>query len=186
MPQNILIKILFHSHRWDGALDYFPVRLELFYLIGAEKYRRVIFGDLCPIFFCILDESATDEDKEWSATDEEEEECHVDLRWLAVTYRYCWLRFGLTISWRFYVDLSLMQSLPDRCWELFESSYYWDGVNISENVEYFFQIYLDILALKVWERFELKSFFDYSQRGIVQFPAVYSSAPLPLHDWLRT
>ena len=144
----------------------------------VQKNIEGWFFVICPqYFFCILDESATDE---------EEEECHVDLRWLAVTYRYCWLRFGLTISWLFYVDLSLMQSWPDRCWELFESSYSWDGVNISENVEYFFQIYLHILALKVWERFELKSFFFYSQRGIVQFHAVYSSAPLPLNDWLRS
>ena len=43
-------------------LDYSLVRLELFYLIGVEKYKRVIFGDLSPIFFCILDEAATDED----------------------------------------------------------------------------------------------------------------------------
>ena len=32
-------------------LEYFPVRLELFYLIGVEKYRRVIFGDLTLFFF---------------------------------------------------------------------------------------------------------------------------------------
>ena len=34
----------------------------MFYLIGVKKYRRVIFGDLSLIFFCILDEAATDEE----------------------------------------------------------------------------------------------------------------------------
>ena len=48
--------------RRRGVLDYFPVREELFYLIGVEKYRRVIFGDLYLIFICILDEAATDEE----------------------------------------------------------------------------------------------------------------------------
>ena len=36
--------------------------MELFYLIGVEKYRRVIIGDLSLIFFCILDEAAKDEE----------------------------------------------------------------------------------------------------------------------------
>ena len=51
-----------HSFRGGGeALDYFLVRLELFYLIGAEKYRRV--SDLSLIFFCILDEAVSDEEE---------------------------------------------------------------------------------------------------------------------------
>ena len=36
--------------------------MELLYLIGVEKYRMVISGDLSLIFFCILDEAAKDEE----------------------------------------------------------------------------------------------------------------------------
>ena len=32
-------------------------------MIGAEKYRRVILGDLSLIFFCILDEAVSDEEE---------------------------------------------------------------------------------------------------------------------------
>ena len=39
-----------------GVLDYFQVRLDLFYLIGVDNYIRVI---CCLYFFYILDEAVT-------------------------------------------------------------------------------------------------------------------------------
>ena len=135
------------------------------------------------IFFCILDEAPTDEEVSyygggdspltWRWPD-------VDLRLLTV---HCWLGFGLTISWRFYVNLSLMQRWPDRCWEYYESSLLlWWGKTIwkpglfqifgGRKLRYpGFQDYLR-------EGFYFRSSLKYSQRGIVQFPAVYSSTPL--------
>ena len=47
---------------WRGGARLLLAWLELFYLIGVEKPRRVILGDLSLIFFCILDEAATDEE----------------------------------------------------------------------------------------------------------------------------
>ena len=50
-----------HSHRrgqggGGGVLDYFQVRLDLFYLIGVDNYIRVI----CSVYFIyILDEAVT-------------------------------------------------------------------------------------------------------------------------------
>ena len=39
-----------------GVLEYFQVRLDLFYLIGVDNYIRVI---CCLYFFYILDEAVT-------------------------------------------------------------------------------------------------------------------------------
>ena len=46
--------------RRRGGAGLLQARMELFYLIGAEKYTRV--SDLTLIFFCILDEAAADEE----------------------------------------------------------------------------------------------------------------------------
>ena len=39
-----------------------------------------------------------------------------------------------------------------------KAPYFWYSVNLSENRDYFFQIYLHILTLNVWEGFELGAF----------------------------
>ena len=59
MAQNIMIKNICHSYgggREEGVLEYFQVRLDLFYLIGVDNYIRVI----CSLYFIyILDEAVT-------------------------------------------------------------------------------------------------------------------------------
>ena len=141
------------------------------------------------IFFCILDETATDEEAgfyggdsplTWRWSD-------VDSRLLAV---HCWLCFGLTFCWRFFVNLSLMQRRPDRCWEYFDSSLI-IGCGKSIWKPGLFQIFrrrkLSYPGFQDYlrEGFHLRSSLKYSQRGIVQFAVVYSGTPCPLYEWLR-